>query len=284
VKEAVKASAPASLGGTILHLAKKSPGTIALGWVLALAMYAEAGAQEPVGDPPMMCERAALQAERDWRLPPGLLAAIGLVESGRRIHAGTYPVIWPWTINAEGQGYYQPSKAAAVARVRALQLRGVRMIDVGCFQVDLFFHPYAFAGLEEAFDPDANAQAAARILSMGRFAATGWDGAIAAYHSAVPLVGATYLQKVRSVWPWARAHSIWGEPEGRAAYAALLSPQARLVRVVTPLDASPAQPGGLLPVIPVERPVSETVQWLHEPPVNLPRVLTSSRSYAIPPR
>jgi hypothetical protein len=160
----------------------------------------------------------------------------------------------------------------------------VRMIDVGCFQVDLFFHPYAFASLEEAFDPDANARAAARILSMGRFASTGWDGAIAAYHSAVPLVGVTYLQKVRSVWPWARARSMWVGPEVRAAYAALLSPQARLVRVVTPFDASPAQSGGVLPVMPVERPASETVQWLHEPPTNLPRVLTSSRSYAIPSR
>ena len=29
--------------------------------------------------------------------------------------------------------------------VRSLQLRGVRVIDVGCFQVDLYYHPYAFA-------------------------------------------------------------------------------------------------------------------------------------------
>ena len=121
------------------------------------------------------------------RLAPsaGLLAAIGIVESGRRAPAGMFPIIWPWTINAEGRGFYQPSKAAAVGMVRALQLRGVRVIDVGCFQVDLFYHPYAFASLEEAFDPDANARAAARILSLGRLGSTGWDGAIAAYHSAV---------------------------------------------------------------------------------------------------
>ena len=104
-------------------------------------------------------------AERDWRLPQGLLAAIGVVESGRRAPAGMFPMIWPWTINAEGQGYYQPSKAAAVGMVRSLQLAGVRVIDVGCFQVDLYYHPDAFASLEEAFDPDTNARAAARILS-----------------------------------------------------------------------------------------------------------------------
>ena len=36
----------------------------------------------------------------------------------------------------------------------------MKVIDVGCFQVDLFYHPYAFTSLEEAFDPDANARAA----------------------------------------------------------------------------------------------------------------------------
>ena len=63
--------------------------------------------------------------------------------------AGTFPIIWPWTINAEGRDYYQPSKAAAVGMVRALQLSGVRVIDIGCFQVDLFYHRTAFASLEE---------------------------------------------------------------------------------------------------------------------------------------
>jgi hypothetical protein len=231
-----------------------------------MMVFREAAAQPLVEDPTVMCERAASQAERDWRVPRGLLAAIGLVESGRPVPAGAFPVIWPWTINANGQGFYQPSKAAAVGMVRELQLRGVHVIDVGCFQVDLFYHPYAFASLEEAFDPDANARAAARILSLGRFGSMGWDGAIAAYHSAVPLFGAIYLQKVRAAWPWIMAHPSWGEPLLPAIYAVLLSPQARLVRVVTPLE-QPARP------IPTDK-LGESVQWLHQPTANLPRVLT----------
>ena len=219
---------------------------IAVG-VFALSLLGEATGSQRYDDPASTCASAARQTEGDWNLPEGLLAAIGLVESGRRVPAGAYPIIWPWTINAEGQGYYQPSKAAAVGLVRALQLRGARVIDVGCFQVDLFYHPYAFASLEEAFDPDANARAAARILSLRLSGSGGWDGAIAAYHSAVPLFGAAYLQKVRAVWPWARARLAWGEPEVNAAYAVLLSPQARLVRVVTPFDPPPEQPAGLLP-------------------------------------
>jgi hypothetical protein len=233
----------------------------------------EAAGQPLSNDFTAVCERAAKQAERDWHLPQGLLAAIGLVESGRRLPTAPYPIIWPWTINAEGQGIYQPSKAAAVSMVRAMQLRGLRVIDVGCFQVDLFYHPYAFKSLDEAFDPDANARVAARILSLGRLGTTGWDGAIAAYHSAVPLFGAVYLQKVRAVWPSIMAHRLWEEPELSEAYAVLLSPQARLVRVVTPFDPSPERPTRPARIMSAERP-GETVQWIHQPTATLPRVLT----------
>ncbi len=232
-----------------------------------------AAGQQLSDDPAALCERAAKQAERDWHLPQGLLGAIGLVESGRRSRGGSFPIIWPWTINAEGQGIYQPSKAAAVSMVRLLQLRGVRVIDVGCFQVDLFYHPHAFTSLDEAFDPDANAQVAARILSLGRLSATGWDGAIAAYHSAIPLFGAVYLQKVRTVWPSIMAHPLWGEPERPEAYAVLLSPQARLVRIVTPLESLSEQLIRPARTKQADR-FGGTVQWLHQPTTNLPRVVS----------
>jgi hypothetical protein len=240
-------------------------------------------ARSLVADPLVACERAARQAERDWSLPKGLLAAIGLVESGRRAPDGSFSTIWPWTINAEGLGYHLPGEDAAVGTVRALQRRGVRMIDVGCFQVDLFYHPDAFASLEEAFDPDANARAAARILSLERLGSTGWDGAIGAYHSAVPLLGAAYLQKVRGAWHWTVAHPSWGEPVPPEAYAVLLSPQARLVRVVTPFESSLAASQHLphvVPTGPAERgdQTAAVVKWLHELPEGLPRVLTSSEA------
>jgi hypothetical protein len=238
----------------------------------------QAAGQPPPEDATLACQRAATRSERDWHLPAGLLAAIGTVESGRPAPAGMFPIIWPWTINAEGRGFYQPSKAAAVGMVRALQLRGVRVIDVGCFQVDLFYHPYAFASLADAFDPDANARAAARILSLGRLSSTGWDGAISAYHSAWPLLGAIYLQKVLAVWPSIRMHPSGGLPAPPEIFAALLSPQARLVKVVAPTDPLSAQFTGLPRVIPIELPdrpgpKGGVIQWLRPPVTNLPRVL-----------
>ena len=194
--------------------------------------------------------------------------------SGRPAASRLFQIIRPWTINAEGRGFYLPSEAAAVGMVRSLQLRGVRLIDVGCFQVDLFYHPYAFQSLEEAFDPDANARAAARILSRGRLASTGWDGAIAAYHSAVPLIGAVYLQRVRAVWPSVNTRPFWGQADDPpAVYAVLLSPQARLVRVVALLDTPPNPSAALshMARADTQRRLDQTegtVQWLHQPPAN----------------
>jgi hypothetical protein len=253
-------------------------------WAAAVCIFAWIGLGQAVGqqsieDATQVCGRAAARAEYEWRLPPGLLVAIGIVESGRRGSAGMFPIIWPWTINAEGRGFYQPSKAAAVGMVRALQLRGVGLIDVGCFQVDLFYHPFAFANLEEAFDPDANARAAARILGAGRMRSTGWDSAIAAYHSSVPLFGAVYLRRVRAIWPSVADRRSWVDPDLPAeAFAVLLSPQALLVRVITPASPIQSQVIGLPRVIEVDlrRPDQSAaiVQWLQPPSEALPIVLS----------
>jgi hypothetical protein len=148
---------------------------------------------------PALCGPAITAAEDAWRLPPRLLDAIAQVESGRPNAAG-HLLPWPWTINAEGQGAFFATKAQAIAAVRALQARGVRSIDVGCLQVNLMFHPAAFASLEQAFDPQANAMYAARFLSALHGSADNWMNAIAAYHSQTAVLGAAYRQRVMALW------------------------------------------------------------------------------------
>ncbi len=104
-------------------------------------------------DPAGLCESAVVQAEYAQHLPPRLLAAISLTESGRRDPvSGTFRP-WPWSINAEGQGQFFATAQDAIAAVKDLQARGVQSIDVGCMQVNLMYHPRAFASLAEAFDP-----------------------------------------------------------------------------------------------------------------------------------
>jgi hypothetical protein len=63
-------------------------------------------------------------------------------------------------------------------------------------QVNLMNHPNAFASLDEAFDPGANAHYAARFLNALYAASGSWVQATAAYHSETPAIGADYQRRV----------------------------------------------------------------------------------------
>jgi hypothetical protein len=153
----------------------------------------------PPPSPSLLCDTAIAGTERAARLPPRLLGAIADVESGRPDAAGNvHP--WPWTINAEGRGQFFASKRDAVEAVRTLQAQGMRSIDVGCMQVNLMHHPNAFASLDEAFDPVANAAYAARFLNTLYGISGSWVKATAAYHSQTPAIGADYGQRVMARW------------------------------------------------------------------------------------
>ena len=164
--------------------------------------------------------------------------AIGRVESGRRGDDGRVAP-WPWSVNAAGQGYYLNSLAEATGLVRSLQARGIRSIDVGCFQVNLMFHPEAFATVEAAFDPVINAHAAAAFLHQLRDLAQGWEEAVGRYHSAEPSLGLPYMRQVLASWRG-----------GASMVAAPISQVAALVRVIVPqafAAAMPAMASGAAP-------------------------------------
>ena len=151
-----------------------------------------------------LCRQAAGQAEAARDLPPQLLTAIAQTESGRW-HAGRLETLaWPWTVMAEGEGRFLPSKAAAIETVRQLQARGVRNIDVGCMQVNLHHHPQAFGSLEAAFDPQSNVAYAADFLVALREEARSWTRAVGQYHSRQPIRGNGYRAKVFKAWREAR--------------------------------------------------------------------------------
>jgi len=147
------------------------------------------------------CEQAGRQAERAYALPSGLLLAIGRVESGRWDAALGRVVPWPWAVDAAGDGKLLDSKQAAIARTAALRDAGQRNVDVGCYQINLASHPSAFADLQQAFDPVANADYAARFLAELHVHLGNWNDAVAAYHSAQPDLGTPYRQAVFANWP-----------------------------------------------------------------------------------
>lgn len=187
--------------------------------LLALPLVAASARAAPLfADPGRQCRAAIAAAERNFGIPAGLMAAIGRVESGRQGADGQVEP-WPWSIDAEGNGRVFETKAAAIATVQALQARGVRSIDVGCMQVNLLHHPDAFATLDAAFDPTANATYAARFLSQLHAQTGTWPDAAALYHSATPALAADYRRKVMAAWPVARAETgptpvpVWTAPQ-----------------------------------------------------------------------
>lgn len=147
-----------------------------------------------------LCVAAIAVAERAFAIPSRLLATIALVESGRSLR-GSQVRPWPWTIDANGQGYFYETKASAIAAARALRANGVQSVDIGCMQINLQWHPGAFVDLDQAFDPSMNCWYAARFLDQ-LFRATGsWSKAVALYHSATPRLGASYLQRISASLP-----------------------------------------------------------------------------------
>lgn len=165
----------------------------------ALAQAARADAGRP-GD---LCQLAIAGNVSATRLPANLLSAIGRVETGRVDPRDGNLKAWPWSINAEGRGYVFNTKAEAIAAVMALRARNVASVDVGCMQVNLMYHPAAFASLEEAFDPAANVRYAAKFLGQLFSESGDWNVAAAHYHSKTPDLALAYQRKVLAQLPGA---------------------------------------------------------------------------------
>lgn len=192
-------------------------------FALALLLPSGAGlAAPPVADPSTLCETAITSAEYAERLPQRLLGAISVTETGRPDEHGRLRP-WPWTINAEGEGHFFETAKDAVDAVKALQAKGVKSIDVGCLQVNLMYHPDAFASLEDAFDPRSNAGYAAKFLNRLYAGGHDWAKAVAAYHSETPALGDAYRVLVLARWQ----NGSFRQPEpARSAYGDFSRPAA----------------------------------------------------------
>jgi len=222
-----------------------------ISWLALCVLMAPGAIQAARAQTVNDCEQAGQSAEQAYGLPRGLLLAIGRVESGRWDARLGRVVPWPWSVDASGQGRLFDSGSDAIAAVRALQLADSPSIDVGCFQINLAYHPDAFATLTQAFDPDANARYAAQFLASLRARFGNWQDAVAAYHSATPELGEPYRQRVFASWTGETEVSlvssvqftviagvrVWGPSTGSVAQRAIATPAAdpvALPRVITP--------------------------------------------------
>ncbi len=148
-----------------------------------------------------VCSVAAQRYEDKFQIKKHLLNTITMVETGRWDEVSKKKTSWPWTVNAEGKGYFFDSKREAIAAVKKFQAEGIRSIDVGCMQVNLMYHPEAFKNLEEAFNPYKNMEYGAKFVKK-LYVQKGhdWNKAAAAYHSSLPERANIYAQKLSEVY------------------------------------------------------------------------------------
>jgi len=203
-------------------------GVLSLPWTLQTA-------QAQTQPDRLACEAAIAAQQGGSGLPPGLLHAIALVESGRWDALAQRAAPWPWAFNISGASHLAESRAEAASRVRKALVRGQRSIDVGCMQINLQHHPGAFATLEEAFDPERNVAYAIRFLNQLRARHGDWPAAIARYHSGTAQRGVDYLLRVQLALGTPGPTPLAAAAEARRdRVAVLISPMALTVQVIRP--------------------------------------------------
>lgn len=139
------------------------------------------------------CEKAIRRAETKYHLPPYLLHAIALTESGR----GGRPN--PLAMNIGGRSYFAPSTGDMMSTVA--QYGGeTSSIDVGCLQVNLKYHAPRFKNWRSLLVPGYNSEYAALYLTELKRRYGTWNAAVGAYHSRTPWKSANYACLVSRRW------------------------------------------------------------------------------------
>jgi hypothetical protein len=141
-------------------------------------------------------ELALLRATRRYNIPPNLLKAISLVESGRYRRSIGRAEAYPWTICVNGRGSFFTDKLAAVTKIQQLKNQDQRNIDVGVMQINLRLYGRHFASVSEMIDPAKNVDFAARMLKRLYNKTKSWRGAVALYHSRNKKYNIPYTNKV----------------------------------------------------------------------------------------
>jgi soluble lytic murein transglycosylase-like protein len=124
-----------------------------------------------------LCEREMTRAASKYKIPLGILFAVGLTETGigGNLHA--------YALNLEGNTVYSLSKEQAIERFHAARAAGLKLIDVGCMQLNHHFHGDRFSSVSEMLDPYRNVDYAAKFLAELKEREGSWTLAVARYNA-----------------------------------------------------------------------------------------------------
>ncbi|MGG7516282.1 transglycosylase SLT domain-containing protein [Allorhizobium undicola] len=144
---------------------------------LPASICERAEASAPSGASSGACEREIQAAANRYGIPEGILYSVGLTETGRK---GS---LQPYALNIEGKAVFATSVDEALAIFRQAKRQGAKLIDVGCMQINHYFHGEEFHNVQEMFEPHLNVDYAARFLLALHKRHETWTMAVARYHA-----------------------------------------------------------------------------------------------------
>lgn len=139
---------------------------------------------------PNQCLSNAIQAEKTYRIPEGLLQAISIQESG--VNGKPYP----WALNLGGRVVYASNIEAARKILGDRSAKGRKNLYAGCMQLSVKYHGGSFASLGELLQPQRNTAYAGKYLASHFDDYGDWEAAVRRYHGGKPRQSAAYFCKI----------------------------------------------------------------------------------------
>lgn len=142
-----------------------------------LALLSSSASATSGGTGAQVCETYMIVSSKRENVPLGVLYAVGLTETGRK---GS---LHPFALNIEGKSVFTKSSTEAVAAFSRARSRGKKLIDLGCMQINHYYHGEEFPSVEAMLDPAQNVSYAAKFLRELKEREGSWTMAVARYHA-----------------------------------------------------------------------------------------------------
>lgn len=118
-----------------------------------------------------------MRAARENAVPVAVLYAVALTETGQRGALNAF------AMNIHGRPSFNATLQEALATFDDARRRGIKLIDIGCMQINHHYHGRKFSSVEDMFEPAQNVDYAAKFLKALRNSEGSWTGAVARYHA-----------------------------------------------------------------------------------------------------
>ncbi|NKB61231.1 MAG: transglycosylase SLT domain-containing protein [Gammaproteobacteria bacterium] len=142
-----------------------------------------------------------VQVANRYDIPPVLLYAVALTESGQSSLSDGRFRPWPWTLNINGEGHYFPSRQAAWQALQSSVDIANNSVDIGLMQISWRYHSTALGSAWQALAPYHNLTVAAAILRDCQKKNTSWNERVGCYHAPNDSARAiSYALRVKVHW------------------------------------------------------------------------------------